>query len=74
MKEKIQIPLYMESKTLSVRLFDLSFNQNQKSFEKKFAHLAARAVFVNWFLLQKQLIYDFLAGDNYPNLPQLQGV
>ena len=40
-------------------LFDLSSNQNQKPFAKKFATLAARAVFVSLFLLQKQLIYDF---------------
>ena len=33
-------------------LFDLSSNQNQKAIEKKFAHLAARAVFVSPFFLQ----------------------
>ena len=54
-------------------LIDLSSNQNQKPFEKKFAELAARAVFVSRFLLQKQLIYDFLGGNNYPDLPHLQG-
>ena len=48
-------------------------NQNQKPIEKKFARLAARAVFASSFLLQKQLIYDFLAGNNYPNSPHLQG-
>ena len=65
-----------ESVCLSVcykRLFDLSSNQNQKPFEKKFAGLAARAVFVILFLLQIQLIYDFLTGNNYPNSPHLQG-
>ena len=31
------------------RLFDLSSNQNQKPIEKKFACLAARAVFVSLF-------------------------
>ena len=39
--------------------------------------MAARAVFVSAFfiiILQKQLIYDFLAGNNYPNSPHLQGV
>ena len=39
------------------QLFDLSSNQNQNTFEKKFASLAARAVFVTSFMLQKQLIY-----------------
>ena len=39
-------------------LFDLSSKQNQKPFEKKFATLAARAVFTSPVLLQKQLIYD----------------
>ena len=34
--------------------------------------MAARAVFVSSFLLQKQLIYDFLAGNNYPDSPHLQ--
>ena len=46
------------------RLFDLS---------KKFACLAAKAVFVSSFLIQKQLIYDFSAVNNYPNSPHLQG-
>ena len=35
--------------------------------------MAPRAVFVNPFLLEKQLIYDFLTGNNYPNSPHLQG-
>ena len=43
------------------------------SIQKKFATLAVRAVFVSSFLLQKQLVYDFLARNNYPNSPQLQG-
>ena len=47
-------------------------NQNQNPFEKKLATLAARAVFVNLFF-QKQLIYDFLAGNNYPDSPHSQG-
>ena len=34
--------------------------RNSKPFEKKFARLAARAVFVNLVLLQKQLIFDVL--------------
>ena len=38
----------------------------------KFARLAARAVFVRLFLLQKQLIYDFF-GRKYPNSPYWQG-
>ena len=37
----------------TVLYFDLSSNQNQKPFEKKFADLAARAAFVSSFLLQK---------------------
>ena len=41
------------------RLFDLSSNQNQKPFEKKFETLAARADFVSLFFLQKQLIMTF---------------
>ena len=72
---KITKPLLISFRTdivLSARLFDLSSNQNQKPFEKKFATLAARAVFVSSFLLQKQLIYDFLAGNNYTNQPHLQ--
>ena len=62
---------YMVSKNLSVclsfykRLFELSSNQNQNQFEKKFATLAARAAFVSLFFHQKQLIYDSLAGHNY---------
>ena len=40
---------------LSVVLFDLSSNKNQKQIEKKFARLAARAVFVSLFFLKKQL-------------------
>ena len=55
------------------RLFDLSSNQNQKTFEKRFAALAARAVFVSSFMLQKQLIFDFLAGNNSPKSPHSQG-
>ena len=39
---------------------------------KKFATLAARAVFERLFFLQQQLIYDFLAGNNYPDSPHLQ--
>ena len=54
-------------------LFDLSTNQNKKPFEKKFTELAAGAVFVSLFLLQKQLIYYFLAGNNYPKSPLSQG-
>ena len=27
-----------------------------------------------FFFLQKQLIYDFWAGNNYPDLPHFQGV
>ena len=45
-----------------------------KTFRKKFARLAARAVFVRLVFLQKQLIYDFLAGNNYPDSPHLQDV
>ena len=55
------------------RLFDLSSNQNQKLIKKIFARLAARAVFGSPFILQKQLIYDFLSGNNYPDRPHLQG-
>ena len=33
---------------------------------------AARAVFVSLFI-QKQLIYDFLAGNNYPDSPPSKG-
>ena len=51
----------------------LSSNQNQKPFEKKFATLAASAVFVSLFFLQKQLIYDFSTVNNYPDLPHSQG-
>ena len=54
-------------------LLDLSSNQNHKPFEKKFATLAARAVFVTSFLLQKHLICDFLTRKNYPNSPDSQG-
>ena len=53
-------------------MFDLSSKQNQKPFEKKFATLAATAVFESLFF-QKQQIYHFLAGNNYPDLPHLQG-
>ena len=64
MKEKIHIHAYMVSKNLSVSLsvclsvtnfdpnYDLLSNQNQKPFEKMFATLAARAVFVRQFLLK----------------------
>ena len=55
-------------------IIDLSSNQNQKPFENKFATLAVRAVFEGSFLLQKQLICVFLARNNYPNSPHLQGV
>ena len=48
-------------------LTDLSSNKNQKPFQKKFATLAARAVFKNSFLLQKQVIYYFLPGNNHLN-------
>ena len=54
--------------TLLVIRFDLSSNQNQKIIEKKFAGLTARAVLLAVFL-QKPLIYDFLAGNNYPDSP-----
>ena len=40
---------------------------------KKFAGLAAIAVFVSAFFLQKQLIYDFLAGNNQSDSPHSQG-
>ena len=50
-----------------IKIIDLSSNQKQKPFEKKFATLVARAVFVSLFFLQKQLIYNFLAGNNYPD-------
>ena len=50
---------------LSVTKFDPNY---------KFATLAARAVFVSSFLLQKQLIYDCLAGNNYPNSSHSQWV
>ena len=46
---------------LSVTLFDISSNQNQKLFGKKFACSAARAVFESPFFLQKLLIYEFMA-------------
>ena len=51
---------------------DLSSNQNQKPFEKKFAGLATRAVFGSRFSLKK-LIYDFLAVNNYPVSLDSQG-
>ena len=54
-------------------LFDLSSNKNQKPFQKKFATLAASAVFVSLFFLQNQLIYDFLARNNNPDSPLSQG-
>ena len=54
-------------------LFDLSSNQNQKPFEKKFETLAARAVFVSLFFFLKNLIFDFLAGKIYPDSPRSQG-
>ena len=41
--------------------------------EVKFSTLAARAVFVSLFFLKKQLIYDFLAGNNYPDWPHWHG-
>ena len=56
------------------KLFDLSSNQNQRPIEKKFVRLAAKPVLVSQFFLQKQQIYDFLAGKNYPDSPHLQGV
>ena len=37
----------MVSKNFYKRLFDLSYNQNHKRFDKKFATLADRAVFVS---------------------------
>ena len=67
-------PVFGVKEFVCQSLFDLSSNQNQKPFEKKFATLAARAVFVNLFSLQKQLINDFLAGNNYSDLPYLQRV
>ena len=61
------------SKNLSAcLLFDHLYNQNQKPFETKFARLAARAVIGSLFLLKKQQIYYFLAGNNYPDSPHLQ--
>ena len=53
---------------------DLSSNQKPKTIWKKFATLAAPAVFVSSFLLQKQLIYDFQHKNNHSDLHHLQGV
>ena len=47
----------IESKSsYNTYIIDLSSNQNQKPFEKEFATLAARAVFVSlfFFFFQKQ--------------------
>ena len=57
---------------INKRLFDLSTNQNQKPIQKKFAGFAARAVFESRFF-QKKLIYDFFAGNNYPDSLHSQG-
>ena len=57
---------------------DLSFNQNQIPFEKVCNFFCqscfGKPFFCCCFFLQKQLIYDFLAGNNSPDLPHLQGV
>ena len=55
------------------KLFNWSFFYPEpKTMWKKFATLAARAVFVSLF--QKLPIFDFLAGNNYPDSPLSQGV
>ena len=48
-KEFVCLSVYLSVTKFYKRLFDLSSNQNQKPIEKKFAGLAARAVFVNLF-------------------------
>ena len=52
-------PASEASREVAKRLFYLSSNQNQKPIQKKFARLAARAVFVSSFLLLKPINYDF---------------
>ena len=74
----------MVSKNLSVCLSVTKFDPNYLRTgrtewaeifwgEKSLQLLAARAVFESLFFLQKQLIYGFLAGNNYPDLPHSQG-
>ena len=45
----------------------------QKPIEKKVSMFGCQSCFVSSFLLRKQLIYGFLAGNKYPDLPHLQG-
>ena len=46
--------------------------RTKNHLKQKFARLAARAVIESLFLLKKQQIYYFLAGNNYPDSPHLQ--
>ena len=48
----------------------LTRTKNQSNF---FATFSTRAALVSLFLLQKQLICDFLAENNYPYLPNSEG-
>ena len=53
---------------------DLIFHLNRtKNQLKKVYTFGCQSCLVSSFLLQKQLIYDFLAENNYPNSPHLQG-
>ena len=54
-------------------LFDLSSNQNQKPINF-FCTFGCQSCFCKPAFFQKQIIYDFLAGSNYPDSPHLQEV
>ena len=64
---KIEKGWYFGQTNLGPTCVDLIFNA------PNVANIA-RAVFVSLFLLQKQLIYDFLAGNNCSNSPHSQRV
>ena len=67
--ERIDIPCMQETE---IDIGSLHRN-GMATIPKKFATLAVRPVFVSLFFIQKQLIYDFLAGNNYPDSPHLHG-
>ena len=45
----------------------------EQNGQKKVCMFGCQNCFVSLFILQKQLFYDFLAGNNYPYLPHSQG-
>ena len=50
---------------------DFSSNQNQKPIDKKL--WLPELFFGSLFFFKKQQIFDFLAGNNYPDWPNWQG-